>query len=146
VTQPSTRRVGSEKFIRGNLRMADRCEQDRRTLGGLGAGLYCRRVARMIIGSLSDFPEATGIRVESGGLRVAVFRVGERVFAVEDRCAHRGFPLSDGVVSGATIRCRTHGACFDLATGAPLRGPANRPIRVFSVEIVGSEVALILPD
>ena len=69
-----------------------------------------------------------------------MFRVDDRVFAVDDRCSHRGFPLNDGILDAASVRCRTHGACFDLDSGAVLRGPARRPIRVYRTEIVDGQV------
>jgi nitrite reductase/ring-hydroxylating ferredoxin subunit len=97
-------------------------------------------MARVVIGALADFPDGRGVALLIEGRRVAVFRVGERVFVVDDRCSHRGFPLYDGTVEAASVRCRTHGACFDLARGAVLRGPARRPIRTYATEIVGGQV------
>ena len=81
-----------------------------------------------------------------GGLRLVLFRVGPRVFALEDRCSHRGFPLNDGLIEGETVRCRNHGACFDLATGAVMRGPAHRAVRAFPAHVVGDAVELEFPD
>jgi nitrite reductase/ring-hydroxylating ferredoxin subunit len=103
-------------------------------------------VARVAVGPLGGIPEGRGVAVRVGALRIALFRRGESVFAIEDRCTHRGFPLNDGVLSDATVRCRTHGACFDLATGAVVQGPARRPVRVFPVEVADGELMLILPD
>jgi nitrite reductase/ring-hydroxylating ferredoxin subunit len=101
-------------------------------------------MARIAIGALTDFPDGRGHGCEVAGRRLAVFRLGERVFAVDDRCSHRGFPLSDGVLEGAGIRCRTHGACFDLASGAVLRGPARRAIHSYGVEVVDGQVIIDL--
>lgn len=97
-------------------------------------------MARIIVGALSDFPVGRGIAVEVGGRRIAVFRLDERVFAIDDRCSHRGFPLYDGVVDQASVRCRTHGACFDLASGTVQRGPARRAVRTYPAEIVDGQV------
>ena len=97
-------------------------------------------MARVVIGALRDFPDRCGVAVVIEGRRVAVFRIGDRVFAVDDRCAHRGFPLHDGTLDAASVRCRTHGACYDLASGAVLRGPARRPIRAYATEIVDGQV------
>lgn len=104
------------------------------------------RVAQVIVGSLSDLPDGSGVPVRIGGARLALFRIGNRVFAVEDRCTHRGFPLNDGVLDGETVRCRTHGACFQLATGAAVHGPAWRPVRIYRVEVIDGQVALEVPD
>jgi nitrite reductase/ring-hydroxylating ferredoxin subunit len=95
---------------------------------------------RVLIGVLADLPDGRGIAIELGGRRLAVFRVGERVFASDDHCSHRGFPLHDGVLAGTSVRCRTHGAGFDLASGAVLCGPARRPIRVYPTQLVEGHV------
>ena len=97
-------------------------------------------MARVVIGALTDFPDGRGVALAIEGRRIAVFRVGERIFAVDDRCAHRGFPLYDGTLEATSVRCRTHGACFDLSSGAVLRGPARRPIRAYATEVVGGQV------
>ena len=90
----------------------------------------------VIVGALADFPDGRGVAVEIAGRRLAVIRCGDRVFALDDRCSHRGFPLFDGTIDQRSVRCRTHGACFDLATGAVLRGPARRAIRSYPTRIV----------
>ena len=97
-------------------------------------------MGRVVLGSLDDFPDGRGTAVEIAGRRLAVFRRGDRVFTIDDRCSHRGFPLFDGTVDGTSIRCRTHGACFDLATGAVLRGPARRAVRTYRTEILDGQV------
>jgi 3-phenylpropionate/trans-cinnamate dioxygenase ferredoxin subunit len=76
----------------------------------------------MPVGALSDFPDGQAVAIEVAGHRLVVVRLGPRLFAIDDRCSHRGFPLHEGTVADTAIRCRTHGACFDLSTGAVLRG------------------------
>jgi nitrite reductase/ring-hydroxylating ferredoxin subunit len=103
-------------------------------------------MARVVVASIADLPEQRGVALALGGLRVALFRLGARVFAVEDRCPHRGFPLHDGAVDGSTVRCRTHGSCFDLATGDLTRGPARRGVRVYPAYVVDGQVELDVPE
>jgi nitrite reductase/ring-hydroxylating ferredoxin subunit len=98
------------------------------------------------VGALADFPASKGTPVQIGNRRLAIFRVDEQVFAVDDRCPHRGFPLHDGAVSDSTVRCRTHGSCFDLSSGAVLRGPASRPLRAYPTRCDGDQVLVDLPE
>jgi 3-phenylpropionate/trans-cinnamate dioxygenase ferredoxin subunit len=49
-------------------------------------------------------------------------------------------PLSRGFVEGGTIECFAHGACFDLATGAPLGLPATKPVPTYPVTLDGDVV------
>ncbi|MCZ6784627.1 MAG: Rieske (2Fe-2S) protein [Proteobacteria bacterium] len=61
---------------------------------------------------------ADGIVVVTvGDARVAVIAHGERVFAVDNRCPHMGFPLDRGSVSDGILTCHWHQARFDLASG-----------------------------
>jgi 3-phenylpropionate/trans-cinnamate dioxygenase ferredoxin subunit len=101
-------------------------------------------MARVILGEVTEFRDGQGVAVEIAGRRLAVVRCGDRVFAIDDRCSHRGFPLHDGTIGHTSVRCRTHGACFDLASGAVLRGPARRAIRSYPTQIVDGRVVVEL--
>ena len=54
-----------------------------------------------------------------------LFRRGDRVSAIDDRCSHRGCPLHEGKVSGTVIVCPCHGSAFSLDDGSVLHGPAK---------------------
>jgi len=75
---------------------------------------------------------------------VALARTGESWHAVELWCTHAECPLSDGWVEGAALRCACHGALFDLATGEPLEGPAECPVRVFPTRVRDGRVEVEL--
>ncbi|SDK75438.1 nitrite reductase small subunit NirD [Aliiruegeria lutimaris] len=70
------------------------------------------------IGALDDIP-ARGARVVKTAFGcVAIFRTGEdQVFALEDRCPHKGGPLSEGIVHGQSVTCPLHNWVFNLETG-----------------------------
>lgn len=94
-----------------------------------------RTVAR-----LEDVPEGTMIPVELDGDDLVVARVGDRVFALHDRCTHEEFPLSSGELVGGQVTCVLHGARFDLETGAPRALPAVRPVRTYEARVEGEEI------
>ncbi|HET9235497.1 MAG TPA: Rieske (2Fe-2S) protein [Candidatus Eisenbacteria bacterium] len=101
--------------------------------------------SRHRIGTLSEIPEDEGKRVEFGGLRIAVFRRGERVYAVGDSCPHMGASLSDGYIDGRTVICPWHGWMFDLETGAsPFDEDARIP--VFRVRVENGDVFLEIEE
>jgi nitrite reductase (NADH) small subunit len=79
------------------------------------------------------------------GVEIAIFRTeADTVFALRDKCPHKGGPLSQGIVFGETVACPLHNWCIGLKTGeaaAPDVGAVER----FEVRIEGGFV-LLDPD
>ena len=90
--------------------------------------------------ALSELSDGTALRVELDALDVAVVRVGDEVFAIEDVCSHAEVPLSDGEIDGCTIECELHGSRFDLRSGKPTGPPATRAVPVFETSLVDGDV------
>jgi len=65
-------------------------------------------------------------RRDVGGVPVVIFRTGQDIVALADRCTHRGGPLHEGSVDGGCITCPWHGSVFDRS-GHVVSGPATRP-------------------
>ncbi|MFA1671752.1 FAD-dependent oxidoreductase [Rhizobium mongolense] len=83
---------------------------------------------------LADLPDGSKLVGHCGDAQVLLMRRGPQIFAVDAHCTHYNGPLVDGLVSGDTVRCPWHHACFDLRTGEALRAPAFRPLACWSVE------------
>jgi nitrite reductase/ring-hydroxylating ferredoxin subunit/uncharacterized membrane protein len=66
--------------------------------------------------------------------RIAVGRTEQGYVAFQDRCTHKGGPLSDGALICGTVQCPWHGSQFDVHTGAVKCGPAETPIMTYSIE------------
>jgi nitrite reductase (NADH) small subunit len=92
---------------------------------------------------VKDIP-MLGSRVVQRGFApdVAVFRTeGDKVFALLDRCPHKGGPLSQGIVFGDKVACPLHNWNIELDSGcatAPDVGCAKR----FSVKVDAGSVYL----
>ena len=70
------------------------------------------------VGALADVPVRGARKVRTARGCVAVFRtVEDQVFALRDRCPHKGGPLSDGIVHGRTVTCPLHNWVISLETG-----------------------------
>jgi uncharacterized protein YbjT (DUF2867 family)/nitrite reductase/ring-hydroxylating ferredoxin subunit len=82
---------------------------------------------------LSDLPPGSVMLLGD----VAVFSVEGGFCATQARCTHRQGPLSEGTLDGSTVTCPLHGACFNVWTGAVLRGPATQPLETYPVAIEG---------
>ena len=90
--------------------------------------------------ALADLVAGVPLRVELDEIDVAVVRVGDEVFAIEDVCSHAEVPLSEGEVTGCTIECELHGSRFDLRSGKPTGPPATRPVPVFETSVIDGAV------
>ncbi|MEA2338853.1 MAG: hypothetical protein QOE82_2860, partial [Thermoanaerobaculia bacterium] len=83
--------------------------------------------------AIDDVADGGMLTGEADGENVVLVRRGGEIFAVGAECTHYHGPLAEGIVSGETIHCPWHHACFDLRTGAPT-APALNPIPVWNVE------------
>ena len=76
------------------------------------------------------------------GVAVALFRAGgDRVFALLDRCPHRGGPLSQGIVLGDAVACPLHNWTIALADGQA-RAPDEGRTPAFALKVEGGRVFL----
>ncbi len=92
------------------------------------------RVAR-----LEEVQGAGCLPVQVGGHTLALFVVGDKVYAVDNRCPHMGFPLHRGSVKDGLLICHWHHARFDLASGGTF-DPWADDVRTFPTEIRDGEV------
>jgi nitrite reductase (NADH) small subunit len=84
-------------------------------------------VAWTDVGAVTDIPVRGARRVPTREGDVAIFRTGDgRVFALVDRCPHKGGPLSQGIVHGHAVTCPLHNWQVSLATGQPLGADAGK--------------------
>lgn len=88
----------------------------------------------------SGLPEGRPTRVVVEDTPVLLLREGEQIFAIHDRCSHRGCSLSEGSVEGTEIVCGCHGSRFDLRNGAVLGGPATSAQPSFQVRVENGRV------
>ena len=74
------------------------------------------------------------------GLEVVLVKWEDEVFALEDRCSHQDFPLSEGEVEDGKLECVFHGAKFDIRSGKAVQLPAIRPVKTYPVDVRGDEI------
>jgi nitrite reductase (NADH) small subunit len=96
------------------------------------------------IGSLNDIPRRGARCVASPRGRIAVFRTGDdQVFALLDRCPHKGGPLSQGIVHGASVTCPLHNWVISLETGKAL-GADEGAVRTIPIKVENGEIFIAL--
>src|SRR5947207_15147439 len=96
---------------------------------------------------VDDIPMLGARRVaRDKGCDVAVFRNSEnKVFALLDRCPHKGGPLSQGIVFGRSVACPLHGWIVHLEDGCA-EAPDTGCTRSFPVKVENGEVLVQLSD
>ena len=93
----------------------------------------------------SSIPIKEGRRVSHGDFEVALFNLGERYLAVDNRCPHKSGPLADGMLSGNAVFCPLHNWKISLETGCALMG-GNGSIKVYPVKVVGSKIYIAFQE
>lgn len=94
--------------------------------------------------TLDEIPVLGSRVVASPSGDIAIFRNTEdQVFAVHDKCPHKGGPLSQGILHGTSVTCPLHSWKIDLETGEAI-APDVGCTRKFEVRVQGREVQLRL--
>ena len=96
---------------------------------------------------LNDIAPGTAGRFDVDSHRIAVVRIGDDFYALGDECSHADYSLSEGDVweDEREIECPKHGSTFSLITGEPQTLPATRPVPVYTVQVEGDDVMLVIP-
>ena len=106
---------------------------------------------RHIVCPLAELPPGARRIVEVDRRSIGVFNVDGRLYALRNRCPHRGAPLCQGIVTGLVtssdiyqadlerdgeiLRCPWHGWEFDLTTGRSIFNPHRVRVKRYDVAV-----------
>jgi nitrite reductase/ring-hydroxylating ferredoxin subunit len=102
-------------------------------------------VSEVRAAALADLVPDRPFSVALNGTRVALVRVGERVYALGDECSHQGGPLGEGNLKGTRLACPWHGWMYDVRTGQCLFPTRGGPVPSYRVRVDGGDVWVDLP-
>ena len=92
--------------------------------------------------ALEDIPVLGSRVVKSRAGDIAIFRNAEdEVFAMHDKCPHKGGPLSQGIVHGRQVTCPLHSWKIQLDSGEAV-APDVGCTKPFAVKVVDGQVLL----
>lgn len=94
--------------------------------------------------TIDDIAPGTAKLIEGRDQQIAIFNSEGRFFALEEKCSHRGGPLSEGAFDATCVTCPWHGAKFELATGKRLNDCAPRDQRSYAVNPHGPALEISL--
>ncbi|MFZ0389364.1 MAG: non-heme iron oxygenase ferredoxin subunit [Calditrichia bacterium] len=77
---------------------------------------------------------------------VAVFKLEDGFYAIDDTCSHARASLSIGEVFDGEVECPLHGAAFDIRTGKNLSMPAVVPVKSYPVKVENGDILIEIEE
>ncbi|MFQ5789593.1 MAG: Rieske (2Fe-2S) protein [Acidobacteriota bacterium] len=102
-------------------------------------------MAELHIACTDEVPEGTGLVVDVGDKRLAVFRYGGEFFVLDETCPHRGGPLHEGLIREGVVVCPWHLWQFDLRTGVSPVNPLSK-VKAYRTRVVDGEVLVEMDE
>lgn len=97
------------------------------------------------IGTLNDIPKRAARVVKTARGDIAIFRtMDDQIFALDDKCPHKGGPLSQGIVQGESVTCPLHNWVISLKTGEA-QGADQGCTRTIAVKLQEGRILLSWP-
>ncbi len=94
---------------------------------------------------LDELRERNRTTVKHGKKQIALFAVGDQIYAIDNRCPHEGYPLRDGAIDEACVlTCAWHNWKFDLRTGDNLFGMDN--VRTYATKVEEGQILIDLTE
>lgn len=91
------------------------------------------------VASTGEVPEGSGVAVDIGEKRIAIFRYRDEFFALDETCPHRGAPLHQGSIQNGIVLCPWHQWQFTLESGCSPVNPNSRVNR-YAVRVEGDAI------
>jgi 3-phenylpropionate/trans-cinnamate dioxygenase ferredoxin subunit len=94
------------------------------------------------VASIADVQADAPLAVTVGERQLAIYRIGDNFYALDDICPHAFALLSSGFIEGDKVECPLHQALFHIPTGKCLGPPATSDLTVFPVKVEGSDIEI----
>jgi len=98
--------------------------------------------SRLDLCAAADVAPGTALKVEAGGLELAVFNVDGELFVTDDNCTHGPGSLSEGYLDGHVIECDFHNGAFDVRTGEVVSPPCMVPLKTYKCMVENGRVII----
>lgn len=94
----------------------------------------------MSIAKTYDLKPGGAVQIPLEGRSLALFRIGQEYYVIDDACSHAGGSLAEGPIVDNVVTCPWHGATFDIKTGEALSMPAHEGVAVYKVRVEGDDI------
>lgn len=97
------------------------------------------------IARIDEIEEGYALQVNVDGREpLALVRLEDGFYVMEDTCTHGAASMSEGEVIGCEIECPFHSGRFDVRTGAVTAFPCTKALTVYPVKVEGDQVLAAL--
>ena len=100
----------------------------------------------VVVAKVSELPDGTMKQVAVEGGEILLTNVEGEISALGAFCTHYNARLENGILSGDTIVCPSHHACFCAKSGDLKEPPALNALPKFEVVLRGDDVVVKLPE
>jgi CDP-4-dehydro-6-deoxyglucose reductase/3-phenylpropionate/trans-cinnamate dioxygenase ferredoxin subunit/anthranilate 1,2-dioxygenase ferredoxin subunit len=76
------------------------------------------------------------------GREILLGKFAGKYYALDERCTHRGGPLSEGTLEGGVITCPWHFGQFDIVTGEVRGPPPQEPLKSYELRVEGADILI----
>jgi nitrite reductase/ring-hydroxylating ferredoxin subunit len=97
------------------------------------------------VGRVADFIPGRGRMVIVDGRHVALFRLDDGFFAIDNLCLHQAGPLCEGEIERGVVTCPWHGWSYEIRSGTLVQDP-RVGVSKHNTRIVGDDVQVQLTD
>ncbi len=97
---------------------------------------------RLELCKADEVAAGTALKVETGGLILAVFNLDGAFYVTDDTCTHGPGSLSEGYIDGDVIECNFHNGQFDIKTGEVVAPPCMIPLRTYPTAVENGVVVI----
>ena len=77
----------------------------------------------------------SALKVETGGLVLAVFNLGGEFYVTDDACTHGPGSLSEGFIEDDVVECNFHNGQFNIRTGEVVSPPCFVPVKTYPATV-----------
>lgn len=97
------------------------------------------------VGRIGDFVSGQGKMVTVNGRHVALFRLGDDFYAIDNLCLHKAGPLCEGFIDNDVVTCPWHGWSYEIRTGTLVQDP-RVGVSKHDVRVEGELISVRLTD
>jgi nitrite reductase/ring-hydroxylating ferredoxin subunit len=99
-------------------------------------------ISELDLCAAADVSPGTALKVEAGGLTLAVFNLDGKFYVTDDACTHGPGSLSEGEIFDDIVECNFHQGQFCIRTGEAVLAPCTEPVKTYPVTVLEGRVII----